>query len=141
MADVTTTPAAPPSRWGRTAPVAGVALALAMTAGTPTASLAAEPGPHAVMRAEEPATAGMLAYTVGVGSHGQTRIATVWTDGSHKRVLTRRGAAYDPAWSPDGSQLAYSTYRGIALMTATGAGQHLVVPDGQHRPGRPTAAG
>ena len=29
MADVITTPAAPPSRWGRTAPVAGVALALA----------------------------------------------------------------------------------------------------------------
>jgi TolB protein len=74
----------------------------------------------------------MLAYTFGVGSHGQTRIATVWTDGSHKRVLTSGGAAYDPAWSPDGSQLAYSTYRGIALMTATGAGQHLVVPDGQH---------
>ncbi len=129
--DVTTTPAAPPSRWGRTALVACVALALAMSAGTPTASHAAEPGPHAVVRADEPATAGMLAYTFGVGSRGQSRIATVWTDGSHTRVLTGAGAAYGPAWSPDGSQLAYGTYDGIALMTATGDGQHLVVPDGE----------
>ena len=102
-----------------------------MTAGTPTPSHAAEPEPHAVVRADEPGTAGMLAYTFGVGSRGQTRIATVWTDGSHNGC-TGRGAAYDPAWSPDGSQLAYGTYRGIALMKATGAGQRLVVPDGQH---------
>ena len=132
MADVITAPAASPSRWGRTMPVAGVALALAMTAGTPTASQAAEPELHAVMRADEPATAGMLAYTFGVGSRGQTRIATMWTDGSHKRVLTGGGAAYDPAWSPDGSQLAYGTYKGIGLMTATGTGQHQIIPDGQH---------
>ena len=132
MAEVITALAAPPSRWRRTALVAGVALALAMSAGTPTPSHAAEPGPHAGMRADEPATAGMLAYTFGVGSRGQTRIATVWTDGSHRRVLTGGGAAYGPAWSPDGSQLAYGTYGGIALMTATGAGQHLVVPDGQY---------
>ena len=132
MADVITAPVAPPGRWVCTASVVGVALALAMTAGTPTASHAAEPEPHAVLRADEPAIAGMLAYTFGVGSHGQTRIATVWTDGSHKRVLTDHGSAYDPAWSPDGSQLAYGTDRGIALMTATGAGQHLVVPDGLH---------
>ncbi|HET6986964.1 MAG TPA: hypothetical protein VFI00_10120, partial [Kribbella sp.] len=129
---MSTAPAAPPSGRGRKGLVACVALAMAMTVGTSIASDAAEPGPHVVMRADGPAPAGMLAYTVGVGSHGKARIATVWTDGSHKRVLTRRGAAYDPAWSPDGSQLAYSTYRGIALMTATGAGQHLVVPDGQH---------
>src|SRR4051794_6330149 len=132
MMDVITTQATPPSSWGRAALVAGVALALVVPVGTQTTSQAAEPGPHPALRADEPATAGMLAYAFGVGSHGQTRIATVWTDGSHGRGLTPRGAAYDPAWSPDGSQLAYSTYRGVALMTATGTGQHLVVPDGQH---------
>jgi len=119
------------SRRRRTALVGGIALALALSGGTLTASHAEQAEPHPMVHADEPATAGMLAYTLIVGSHGRARIATVWTDGSHKRLLTRRGSAYDPAWSPDGSQLAYSTDRGIALMTATGAGQHLVVPDGR----------
>ena len=55
---------------------------------------------------------------MGVGSQGQTRIATVRTDGSHRQVLTKRGNACAPVWSPDGGTLAYSTWRGIGLMSS-----------------------
>ena len=93
MADVITTPAAPPTAGGGERPLAGRAGA-GDHARDATPSHAADREPHAVVRADEPGTAGMLAYTFGVGSRGQTRIATVWTDDSHKRV-TGRGAAYD----------------------------------------------
>ncbi|QIG42512.1 hypothetical protein G5V58_06755 [Nocardioides anomalus] len=116
-------------RWRRTALAVGAAAALVTTSGAAYGAPAA--GPRAAVAAAEPGSAGMLAYTFGVGSRGQTRIATVWTDGSHRQVITKRGNAYGPVWSPDGSTLAYSTLRGVGLMTATGGGQHLVVPGGR----------
>ena len=40
------------------------------------------------------------------------------TDGSHARHLTRVGCS--PAWSPDGSRIAYTVSCGIRVITPTG---------------------
>ncbi len=121
------------TRWWRAFAAGALVLTVpALAAGPAVGSPAAERAPDPAARAGEPTTAGMIAYVIGVGTQGETRIATAWTDGSHRRLLTKRGNSYAPAWSPDGTQLAYTTYRGIGLMSATGAGQHLILTDGQY---------
>jgi WD40 repeat protein len=54
------------------------------------------------------------------------QIATADTSGGHLRVLTHGGGAEQPAWSPDGSQIAFSallnyTHRAIFVMDADGS--------------------
>jgi Tol biopolymer transport system component len=63
------------------------------------------------------------------------RIAIVSADGSRVRFLTNpRGRDTDPAWSPDGSTIAFVRYRSaqaqigdIWLMTPSGARQRLLI--------------
>ena len=49
-------------------------------------------------------------------------------DGSHKHTLV---IGTDPAWSPDGKEIAYTTLGGIWLMHADGTGTHEVINDAE----------
>jgi Tol biopolymer transport system component len=53
---------------------------------------------------------------------------TVWPDGTGLTQVGNYDDKYQPAWSPDGSQIAYVGGQGIAVMTADG--ESVSVPDG-----------
>jgi hypothetical protein len=59
-----------------------------------------------------------IAYSTAVRPNAQSRIYTVALDGSHVHLLARGGAA--PAWSPNGTPIAYQTQCGIRLVTPAG---------------------
>ncbi len=60
-----------------------------------------------------------IVFTSDAG--GQTDIWIMSADGTNARKLTVDGsAARDPAWSPDGSRLAYATSSGLWVMRADG---------------------
>ena len=112
----------------------GVAIALAAGA------LTAQPGPStlasghpgweggqlgsAIVPSLEDAV-GMIAYTGTIPGRQRSEIYTIRTDGSQRRQLTTAGG-FDPAWSPDGSQLAFARRDSIWLMDASGGSQRRV---------------
>ena len=58
-----------------------------------------------------PATNGLIAY-VGSDSHGRSQVFTIRPDGTNKTQLTNSaGNNLDPAWSADGSRLAFASTR------------------------------
>jgi RTX calcium-binding nonapeptide repeat (4 copies)/WD40-like Beta Propeller Repeat len=45
-----------------------------------------------------------------MSEQGKTRIAVIRSDGGHARVITEAPSAFDPNWSPDGTEIAYSDF-------------------------------
>jgi Tol biopolymer transport system component len=85
---------------------------------------------------------GALAFTERIDSayRSSLRVGVVNADGSGKRYLTGGPSASDPAWSPDGSSLAYASERdgNVDLYTVdllTGRERRLTTsPDAERRP-------
>jgi Tol biopolymer transport system component len=99
------------------------ALALALFLLLPLAGASAAPGP-------------LLAYTVPTTS-GPFDVVVSQPDGSDRVSLTGgAGLAQDPAWSPEGTRVAFSLGGEIAVANADGTGLHTVtsgVPAGHSR--------
>jgi Tol biopolymer transport system component len=55
-----------------------------------------------------PAASGLIVY-VGSDANGQGQVFTIVPDGSNKRQLTGMGGCAYPAWSRDGSQIAFTS--------------------------------
>jgi TolB protein len=95
----------------------------------------------AIVLAAPPASAtfpganGKIAFSsVTIGSIGPAQIAVIEPDGSGRTNLTHTAhrANSDPAWSADGSKIAFDTSRNgstptLRMMNADGTGQTLVV--------------
>ena len=84
-------------------------------------------------RAVVPGLNGAIAFARTVpGTHGE--IFVMNPDGSGQTNLTNNPARdFDPAWSPDGTKVAFSSFRGgnreIFVMNADGSGQTNVTND------------
>jgi TolB protein len=77
----------------------------------------------------QPGRTGLIAYTSGCN------LSVMNADGTNVRELTHACQDADPSWSPDGSQIAFSTSRNqgvpeIWLMNADGSGAQRVTPIG-----------
>jgi dipeptidyl aminopeptidase/acylaminoacyl peptidase len=59
-------------------------------------------------------------------------VFAIGADGSGKRQLSD-GQGYNPAYSPDGGQIAFDRYDGISLMNADGGNPHLVLANRTER--------
>src|SRR4051812_22460466 len=67
-------------------------------------------------QATVPGANGIIAYV---------RDGAIWSmnaDGTHKTKLTTASGFQDPVWSPDGSKIAFSTAKEVAVMNADGSG-------------------
>lgn len=88
-------------------------------------------------------TRGHLAFTASFAPDNQTvayvdyvevpdgingDVFSVGADGTGKRKLSE-GQGYDPAYSPDGHQIAFDRYDGISLMDADGGNPHVILPN------------
>jgi Tol biopolymer transport system component len=63
-----------------------------------------------------------------------TGLWEVNVDGSGERQLSDLFDAWDPAWSLDGSQIAFATNAGIEVAQADGSGRRLLVPGAAREP-------
>ena len=71
-----------------------------------------------------------IAYTHEKYENGQLTIGVFGTesDGSQTHALTPMGVyAQDPAWSPDGTKIVYTTSCSIWMMNADGSNEHPVI--------------
>ena len=98
----------------------GTLLVASPTAGAVSHGAPGAPESEAATKA--PTAEGVIAY---IAMNPKTRrevIYRIGTDGSNRRQLTD-GVTYNPAWSPDGTQIAYvrRSDSTIRLMDATGA--------------------
>ena len=75
-----------------------LALSLAVGCSPAPASTAAPPAPIAT---------GLIAFYSG--RDGATEIYTMNSDGSGEQQVTHQGRCENPAWSPDGSELAFQS--------------------------------
>jgi Tol biopolymer transport system component len=92
-----------------------------------TAAAAAPADAH-VSQAATTAPAGLIAYA------NEGDVWVVDADGRHRHQLTRDGSAYEPAWSPDGSRIAFASHTNgtdfeIYTMAADGTGVVEVTHD------------
>ena len=71
----------------------------------------------------------MIAYSASNPDKARLEIYTIRTDGSHRRQLTTTGGL-SPAWSADGTQLAFTRSDGIWLMDASGGSQRRLADGG-----------
>ena len=71
-------------------------------------------------------TVGMLAYSGDGPESRRTEVYRIRTDGSHRRQLTTHGG-YNPAWSRDGTRIAYERNNWIWLMNASGGSKLKLV--------------
>jgi len=55
-------------------------------------------------------------------------VFAIGADGSGKRQLSN-GQGYNPAYSPDGGQIAFDRYDGLSLMNADGGNPRLILPN------------
>src|SRR6185437_11409617 len=85
-----------------------------------------------------PATGDRIAFAAIRDGQGLPDIYTMDPDGSNAVRLTSNPGNYSPAWSPDGSQIAfYGNHTGaigIYVMTANGGNQHMIGPEGASDP-------
>lgn len=125
------------------AAVSALAVTIVLTSGPGSITAAALTGGHseaAPLKLAAPATVGIVAYGASTAErpHG-SEIFTIRTDGLHRRQLTTKSGD-EPAWSPDGTQIAFRRHHSIWLMDASGDSQQRLVqgfspawaPDGQH---------
>lgn len=75
-----------------------------------------------------------IAYTDYVDVPGGINgdVFSIGADGTGKRQLSD-GQGYNPAYSPDGAQIAFDRYDGISLMNADGANPHLILANRTQR--------
>jgi Tol biopolymer transport system component len=75
----------------------------------------------------------MIIYAAQGGDGEQGQIHAMGADGSGDRTLTTEGENFDPAWSPDGTQIAFSGTRGgepdLFVMQADGTGIRQLTDD------------
>jgi TolB protein len=83
----------------------------------------------------------LIAYVSRVD--GRFQICTVDPFGITTRILTEKGSNEDPAWSPDGMHLVFSSTRrgnsGIYIMNKDGSAKRRII-DGMNRPRNPAWA-
>ncbi len=85
----------------------------------------------AVAEAAFPGDNGRIAYTRGIPS-GQTDIYSAEPDYSAEIRITEDGQSDNPAFSPDGARLAYSSGDDIVVADQYGNGATLVLSTGQY---------
>jgi uncharacterized repeat protein (TIGR01451 family) len=71
---------------------------------------------------------GQIAYTCVTGA--SENVCVVNEDGSGQAQLTSTGHAFEPAWSPDGSLIAFVCNGGVCVMDADGSDQKLLTSFG-----------
>ena len=105
---------------GRAGPMVGLAFAVAVAAclGNPMAAHSQSPG-----------GSGRLAFAADRGNGTHFDIHVIALDGSApRRLTTDRAMEYAPAWSPDGSRIAFVRDQDLFVMNADGSGVRRLAP-------------
>src|SRR5262249_47224302 len=68
------------------------------------------------------------AALAGFGEGAGDKVVITEADGSNPQVIT---SGYDPAWSPDGRELAVADRDGILVVGVDGLNRRLVIPGGE----------
>ena len=95
---------------------------IAISAGTALAAIAISLGAYVVL-ADGPLSRGtgdFIAYSCKERKNVWYAVCVMKVDGSEKRRLTDRLTTTDPAWSPDGRQIAFTRNEDVGEATTTG---------------------